>query len=71
MLRPSKYERGEGLHNRGIVGTYNRVSPKHLQRYATEFDGRHNDPLSDILVQMKSLIKGPYGKCLSYDDLTS
>ena len=27
---------------RGYYGTYHRISPKHLGRYATEFAGRHN-----------------------------
>ena len=71
MLRPSKYERGEGLPKRGIVDTYDRVSPKHLQRYATEFDGRHNDRPSDTLDQMNRMIKGMHRKRLTYDDLTS
>lgn len=27
---------------RGYYGTYHRISPKHLERYVTEFSGRHN-----------------------------
>ena len=29
---------------RGYTGTYHHMSPKHLQRYVDEFEGRHNDP---------------------------
>ena len=28
---------------RGYHGTYHHMSPKHLDRYVTEFSGRHND----------------------------
>ena len=71
MLRPLKYERGEGMPKRGILGTYHHVSPKHLQRYATEFSGRHNDRPADTFDQMKGMIRGMHRKRLTYDDLTS
>ena len=37
---------------RGYVGVYHKMSPKHLNRYVTEFQGRHNDRESDTLDQM-------------------
>ena len=47
-----EYARGEvstntvesffALFKRGLIGTFHHVSPKHLGRYATEFDFRHN-----------------------------
>lgn len=34
-------------------GTYHRMSPKHLQRYVAECEGRHNDRPLDTMSQMK------------------
>ena len=54
---------------RGIVGTYHHISPKHTQRYANEFAGRHNDRPADTLDQMGHMVKGMDGKRLRYEDL--
>lgn len=54
---------------RGITGTYHHVSPKHLDRYATEFEGRHNNRPMDTEVQMSAMAQGSVGKRLPYDDL--
>ena len=54
---------------RGITGTYHPVSPKHLDRYATEFEGRHNNHPLDTEVQMAAMAQGSVGKRLQYDDL--
>ena len=54
---------------RGIYGTYHHVSPKHTQRYANEFAGRHNDRPADTVDQMGHMVKGMEGKRLRYDDL--
>ena len=51
---------------RGIVGTYHKLSPKHLHRYAAEFAGRHNLREKDTLAQMASLAAGMAGKRLTY-----
>ena len=37
---------------RGYVGTYHRMSPKHLHRYVGEFSGRHNVRTADTIDQM-------------------
>ena len=37
---------------RGYVGTFHKISPKHLHRYVTEFAGRHNIRESDTIEQM-------------------
>ncbi len=55
--------------NRGIVGTYHKLSPKHLHRYAAEFAGRHNLREKDTLAQMGELAAGMVGKRLTYADL--
>ena len=54
---------------RGIIGTYHHVSPKHTERYAVEFAGRHNDREADTADQITHLVKGMDGKRLRYSDL--
>ena len=56
---------------RGYYGTYHRISPKHLERYVTEFAGRHNVREIDTIDQMAFLAKGMAGKRLKYKELTS
>ena len=55
---------------RGYYGTYHRMSPKHLERYVTEFAGRHNVREFDTIDQMAFLAKGMVGKKLPYKELT-
>lgn len=40
------------LFKRRYVGTYHHLSEKHLDRYATEFEGRHNVRPMDTAEQM-------------------
>ena len=54
---------------RGISGTYHHISPKHTERYATEFEGRHNARPLDTIDRVKGLIQGMEGKRLRYRDL--
>ena len=54
---------------RGYYGTYHKMSPKHLDRYVTEFAGRHNQRPADTLVQMGAMVRGMEQKRLRYDDL--
>ena len=54
---------------RGIDGIYHHISPKHLDRYATEFAGRHNRRPLDTEQQMASMAVGAVGKHLPYQDL--
>ena len=56
---------------RGHVGTYHKMSPKHMGRYVTEFAGRHNDREADTVDQMKGIVAGMAGKRLTYIDLTA
>ena len=54
---------------RGYYGTYHKISPKHLERYVTEFAGRHNIREMDTVDQMAFLAKGIVGKRLKYKEL--
>ena len=54
---------------RGYQGTYHHMSPKHLDRYVTEFEGRHNDRDADTIDQMADMGRGMVGKRLRYNDL--
>lgn len=59
------------LLKRGYIGTYHKISPKHLGRYVAEFSGRHNIRTSDTVAQMGSLVRGMVGKRLRYDMLVA
>ena len=54
---------------RAHKGTFHKLSPKHLQRYVTEFAGKHNVRESDTQAQMIALAVGLVGKRLLYRDL--
>ena len=54
---------------RGIIGTYHKLSPKHLHRYTAEFAGRHNLRERDTITQMGELAFGMAGKRLTYASL--
>ena len=54
---------------RGYQGTFHKMSPKHLDRYVTEFAGRHNVRPKDTEAQMQAMAGGMKGKRLKYDEL--
>lgn len=54
---------------RGYIGTYHRMSEKHLQRYADEFAGRHNIRKLDTIDQMAFIAGKFVGKKLPYREL--
>ncbi len=79
----SKYEwrRGEAYTNtlegffsvlkRGLVGVYQHVDKKHLNRYLAEFDFRQNTRAKlgiDDVARVRHAIKGMAGKRLTYLD---
>ena len=75
----SEYVRGQA-HTNGIEsfwsmlkrahkGTFHKISPKHLQRYVSEFSGKHNIRDSDTLVQMRDTVARLVGRNLLYRDL--
>ena len=47
---------------RGYHGTYHHMSAKHLDRYVTEFSGRHNDREHDTIDQMSHIALGMVGQ---------
>ncbi len=54
---------------RGHDGTYHHFSAKHLDRYVTEFEGRHNNRPLDTADQMALMTQRGVGKHLPYADL--
>ena len=75
----SEYVRGQA-HTNGIVsfwamlkrahdGTFHKISPKHLQRYVSEFAGKHNHRESATVVQMRDTVARLVGRRLLYRDL--
>ena len=50
-------------------GTFHKISPKHLQRYVSEFAGKHNVRDSDTIVQMRDTVARLVGRNLLYRDL--
>ena len=54
---------------RGYVGTYHHFSAKHLDRYVTEFEGRHNRRPLDTSEQMGIMAQNAAGRQLPYSEL--
>ena len=57
------------MFKRGCVGTFHKMSEKHLQRYVSEFAGKHNIRESGTPDQMAGVAAGMAGKRLRYEDL--
>jgi len=57
------------LLKRAHMGTFHKLSPKHLNRYVQQFAGRHNVRELDMIEQMKSLRNGMEGRRLTYKAL--
>ena len=54
---------------RGYHGTYHHISAKHLDRYVTEFSGRHSNREADTIVQMAHIAQDMVRRRLRYSDL--
>ena len=76
-----EYVRGK-VHTNGIesfwamlkrahMGTFHKLSPKHLHRYVTEFAGRKNVRNEDTITQMACLARGLDGKLMPWKMLTA
>ncbi len=57
------------LLKRGYVGTHHWISHKHLERYVSEFAGRHNDRKLNTLSQMQNMAGNMSGNRLPYKTL--
>lgn len=55
---------------RAYVGTFHHISIQHLQRYVTEFAGKHNVRDLTVAAALSTLVTQLVGKSLSYRDLT-
>ena len=56
---------------RAQMGTFHKMSPKHLNRYVQEFAGKHNVRDEDTMAQMVSVAAGLVGRRLMYRQLSS
>ena len=56
---------------RAHKGTFHKISPKHLQRYVSEFSGKHNIRDSGTIVQMRDTVARLVGRNLLYRDLVA
>ncbi len=54
----------------GHIGTYHKLSLKHLHRYVREFSGDHNSRPLDTAAQMAKMVHETVGKRLRCADLT-
>ena len=54
---------------RGHVGTFHKISPKHMDRYVQEFAARHNLREADTIDIMGAVADGGVGKRLRYREL--
>ena len=54
---------------RAHKGTFHKISPKHLQRYVSEFAGKHNIRQSGTLAQMRDTVARLVGRRLLHRDL--
>lgn len=54
---------------RAYHGTYHHISKKHLNRYVSQFAGKHNLRSLDTIDQMQKVVEGMEGKQLRYKDL--
>lgn len=68
MAHTNRIESFWSMFKRGYVGTFHKISEKHLDRYVTEFSGRHNVREPNTIDQMADIVTCMKGKRLRYAD---
>ena len=56
---------------RAHMGTFHKMSPKHLDRYVQEFAGKHNVREKDTIDQMGEVVSRLMGRTLGYRKLVA
>ena len=69
MAHTNGIESHWALLKRAYIGTHHHMSDKHLNRYVTEFSGRHNTRTMDTYDQMTAMALGSTGKQMTYQEL--
>ena len=69
MVHTNGMESFWSMLKRGYIGTFHKMSPKHLNRYVTEFEGRYNIREFDTVDQLETAARRMDGKRLRYRDL--
>ena len=69
MAHTNGIESFRSMLTRGYVGTYDKMSRKHVGRYVAEFAGRRNDRDCDTVDQMGFMARNTESKRLRYRDL--
>jgi hypothetical protein len=59
------------MFERGSVGRYYKMSPRHLHRYPVEFEYRQNQREHDTVDQLEALVRQMGLKRLRYRDLVA
>ena len=69
MVHTNGMESFWSMLKRAHMGTFHKLSPKHLDRYVQEFAGKHNMRESDTLAQMRDTVSRLIGRNLLYVNL--
>ena len=69
MAHTNGAESFRSMLKRAHMGTFHKLSPKHLDRYVQEFAGRQNMREKDTIDQMADVASGTVGKQLTYEKL--
>ena len=64
MARTNWIESFCAMLKRGYVRTFHQFSVKHLDRYVSYFEDRHNNRPADTADQMTAMVRGMHGKRL-------
>ena len=69
MAHTNGLESHWAMFKRAVDGTFHHISPKHLPRYTTEFEGRHNARPMDTAEIMGQIARDSAGKRTTYERL--